>query len=86
MAVFVEKYGEEDHPIPSVSAVDMLRYLIETRQKTQREVAAGAGLADSTNSWISVLCFARRFAYLAIIPESPQGIRRESLSPLMDAG
>jgi HTH-type transcriptional regulator / antitoxin HigA len=30
----------------------MLRYLIESQQKTQREVAAGAGLADSTISEI----------------------------------
>ncbi len=52
LAVFVEKYEEEHHPIPPVSGVDMLRYLIETRQKTQREVAAGAGLADSTISEI----------------------------------
>jgi HTH-type transcriptional regulator/antitoxin HigA len=52
LAVFVEKYEEEHHPIPPVSGVDMLRYLIENRQKTQREVAAGAGLADSTISEI----------------------------------
>jgi HTH-type transcriptional regulator / antitoxin HigA len=50
LAVFVEKYEEEHHPIPPVSGVEMLRYLIETRQKTQREVAAGTGLADSTIS------------------------------------
>jgi HTH-type transcriptional regulator / antitoxin HigA len=50
LAVFVEKYEEEHHPIPPVSGVDMLRYLIETHQKTQREVAAGTGLADSTIS------------------------------------
>ena len=30
----------------------MLRYLIETHQKTQREVAVGTGLADSTISEI----------------------------------
>jgi HTH-type transcriptional regulator / antitoxin HigA len=52
LAVFVEKYEEEHHPNPPVSRVDMLRYLIETRQKTQREVAAGAGLSDSTISEI----------------------------------
>ena len=52
IAVFVEKYEEEHQPIPPVSGVDMLHYLIETRQKTQREVAAGAGLADSTISEI----------------------------------
>jgi hypothetical protein len=34
LAVFVEKYEVEHHPIPTVSGVDMLRYLIETHQKT----------------------------------------------------
>jgi HTH-type transcriptional regulator / antitoxin HigA len=34
LAVFVEKYEEEHHPIPQVSGVDMLRHLIETHQKT----------------------------------------------------
>jgi HTH-type transcriptional regulator / antitoxin HigA len=52
LAEFVEKYEEEHHPIPPVSGVHMLRYLIENRQKTQREVAAGAGLVDSTISEI----------------------------------
>jgi HTH-type transcriptional regulator / antitoxin HigA len=52
VAVFVEKYEEEHHPIPPVSGVDMLRYLIETRQKTQRDVAVGTGLSDSTISEI----------------------------------
>jgi HTH-type transcriptional regulator / antitoxin HigA len=52
LATFVEKYEEEHHAIPPVSGVDMLRYLIETHQKTQREVAAGSGLADSTISEI----------------------------------
>jgi HTH-type transcriptional regulator / antitoxin HigA len=48
----VAKYEEEHHPIPQVSGVDILRYLIETHKKTQREVAAGSGLADSTISEI----------------------------------
>ena len=52
LAVFAEKYEEEHHRIPSVLGVDMLRYLIKTHQKTQREVAAGTGLADSTISEI----------------------------------
>jgi HTH-type transcriptional regulator / antitoxin HigA len=51
-AVFVGKYEGEHHPIPPVSGVDMLRYLIETHQQTQREVATRAGLADSTISEI----------------------------------
>jgi HTH-type transcriptional regulator/antitoxin HigA len=52
LAVFVGKYEEEHHAIPQVSGVDMLRYLIETHQKTRRDVAAGTGLADSTISEI----------------------------------
>ena len=52
LAVLIEKFEEEHHPIPAASGVDMLRYMIETHQKTQREVAAVAGLADSTISEI----------------------------------
>jgi HTH-type transcriptional regulator/antitoxin HigA len=52
LAVFVEKYEEEYHPVPQVSGIDMLRYLIETHEKTLREVAAGTGLAYSTISEI----------------------------------
>jgi HTH-type transcriptional regulator / antitoxin HigA len=52
LAAFVEKHEEEHHPIPPVPGVDMLRYLIETHQKTQRKVAGGSGLADSTISEI----------------------------------
>jgi HTH-type transcriptional regulator / antitoxin HigA len=52
LAVFVEEYEEEHHPIPSVSGVEMLHCLIETRQKTQQDVAVGTGLADSTISEI----------------------------------
>jgi HTH-type transcriptional regulator/antitoxin HigA len=52
LATFVEKYEEEHHTIPPVSGVGMLRYLIETHQTTQRDVAAGSGLADSTISEI----------------------------------
>jgi HTH-type transcriptional regulator/antitoxin HigA len=52
LAVFVEKYEKAHLAIPPVSGVDMLRYLIETHQKTQREVAAGTGLAGSTISEI----------------------------------
>jgi HTH-type transcriptional regulator/antitoxin HigA len=51
LAVFVEKYEEEHYAIPPISGVDMLCYLIETRQKTKRD-AAGADLADSTTSEI----------------------------------
>ena len=54
LAVFVEKYEEEHHPIPPVSGVDMLRYLIETRQnrgkasqKDGGELSPCAGDANS---------------------------------------
>jgi HTH-type transcriptional regulator / antitoxin HigA len=52
MAVFVEKYEEEHHPIPPASGAEMLQYLIETRSVTQSNVAAGTGLAESTISEI----------------------------------
>jgi HTH-type transcriptional regulator/antitoxin HigA len=51
-AVFVEEYEEEHRSILLVSAVDMLRYLVETHQKTQRDIAVGTGLSDSTISEI----------------------------------
>jgi HTH-type transcriptional regulator / antitoxin HigA len=50
LSVFVEKYEEEHHAVPPASGIDMLRYLIEIHQKTQSDVAAGTGLADSTVS------------------------------------
>jgi HTH-type transcriptional regulator / antitoxin HigA len=46
--VFVEQYEEEHHAIATASELDLLRYLIETHQKTQSDVTAGTGLADST--------------------------------------
>ena len=50
LAVFVEKYEDEHDPIAPASGVEMLRGLIESRQITRRDVAAGAGLAVSTVS------------------------------------
>jgi HTH-type transcriptional regulator/antitoxin HigA len=50
MAVFVEKYEDEHDPIAAASGVEMLRALIESRQFTSSDVAAGAGLAVSTVS------------------------------------
>jgi HTH-type transcriptional regulator/antitoxin HigA len=52
LAIFVEKYEDEHYPIPPVSGVEMLRHLIEERQLTQSDVAAGTGLANSTVSEI----------------------------------
>jgi HTH-type transcriptional regulator/antitoxin HigA len=48
----VEKYETEHHPMPPVSDADMLRHLIESRETTQAEVAAEAGIAESTISEI----------------------------------
>ena len=52
LAVFVEKYEDEHYPIPPASGAEMLEYLIESREMTQRDVAAGTGLSDSTISEI----------------------------------
>jgi len=48
----VEDYEDEHHPIPAVSGVPMLRYLIESKGISQARVAAGAGIAESTLSEI----------------------------------
>lgn len=50
LAVFVEKYEDEHEPIAPASGVEMLRDLIESRQITPGDVAAGAGLSVSTVS------------------------------------
>jgi antitoxin component HigA of HigAB toxin-antitoxin module len=50
LAVFVEKYEDEHDPIEPASGVEMLRALVESRQITPGDVAAGAGLAASTVS------------------------------------
>jgi HTH-type transcriptional regulator/antitoxin HigA len=50
LAVFIEKYEDRHDPIPPASGAEMLRYLIEARQITQSDVAAGAGLSNSTLS------------------------------------
>jgi HTH-type transcriptional regulator/antitoxin HigA len=52
LAGLVEKYEDEHHPIPAVSGVPMLRYLIESRGVPQARVAAEAGLAESALSEI----------------------------------
>jgi HTH-type transcriptional regulator / antitoxin HigA len=52
LALFVEKYERAHEPIPAATGVEMLGYLIETHGVKQGEVAAGAGLADSTVSEI----------------------------------
>ena len=52
LALFVEKYEEEHYPIPPASGAEMLQYLIEAHFRTQSDVAAGAGLPESTVSEI----------------------------------
>jgi HTH-type transcriptional regulator/antitoxin HigA len=52
LAGLVERYEDEHHPIPVVTGVPMLRYLIESRGVPQARVAAGAGLAESALSEI----------------------------------
>jgi HTH-type transcriptional regulator/antitoxin HigA len=46
----VEAYEDEQIPMESVSDADMLRYLIEIKDVTQAQAAAGAGIAESTIS------------------------------------
>ena len=50
LTVFVKKYEDEHHPMPPVSGVDMLRYLLETHNVTQSTLATATGLAVSTIS------------------------------------
>ena len=52
LAFFVEKYERAHVQVPTASGAAMLGYLIETHGVTQGEVAAGAGLVDSTISEI----------------------------------
>jgi len=52
LAVFVQKYEDEHHPMPPVLGVDMLRYLLETHNVTQSRLASATGLAVSTISEI----------------------------------
>lgn len=46
----VERYEQEHHPIPPATDAELLRYLIESREVTQAQVAAGTGIAESTIS------------------------------------
>jgi HTH-type transcriptional regulator / antitoxin HigA len=48
----IEKYEDERYPIPAVSGIAMLRYLIESRGVSQAKVAAEASIAESTLSEI----------------------------------
>jgi HTH-type transcriptional regulator / antitoxin HigA len=48
----IEKHEDERYPIPVVSGVPMLRFLIESKDVPQARVAAEAGIAESTLSEI----------------------------------
>jgi HTH-type transcriptional regulator/antitoxin HigA len=48
----VERYESEHHPIAPVSDVEMLEYLIESRDTTKSKVATATGIALSTISEI----------------------------------
>jgi HTH-type transcriptional regulator / antitoxin HigA len=52
LSVFVEKYEDEHQPMPPVSGVEMLRYLLETHKITQSALASATGMAVSTISEI----------------------------------
>ncbi len=52
LAIFVERFERQHNPDRTAKGVQMLRYLIEVRKSTQRDVAAGTGLAVSTISKI----------------------------------
>ena len=52
LAGLVENYEDQHHPIPAVTGVPMLRYLIESRGVPQARVAAEAGIAESALSEI----------------------------------
>jgi HTH-type transcriptional regulator/antitoxin HigA len=48
----IEKYEDQRYPIPAVSGVSMLRYLIEFKGMARVKMAAEAGIAESTLSEI----------------------------------
>lgn len=46
----VMKYEAEHYPLPTVGGPAMVRHLIEAREKTQAEVSASTGIAESSLS------------------------------------
>jgi HTH-type transcriptional regulator/antitoxin HigA len=48
----IENYEDERYPIPAISGVPMLRYLIESKGVARAKVAAESGIAESTLSEI----------------------------------
>jgi HTH-type transcriptional regulator / antitoxin HigA len=52
LSELIEKYEDEQYPIPAVPGVSMLRYLVESKGVTRAKVAVEAGIAESTLSEI----------------------------------
>jgi HTH-type transcriptional regulator / antitoxin HigA len=48
----IEKYEDEEYPVPGISGVSMLRYLIESKCMTRAKLAVEAVIAESTLSEI----------------------------------
>jgi HTH-type transcriptional regulator/antitoxin HigA len=59
LADLVEKYEDDEPPMPPVSEAEMLRHLIEARGITQTKLAQDIGIPDSTIS--EVLASKREF-------------------------
>jgi HTH-type transcriptional regulator/antitoxin HigA len=52
LSVFVEEYEEKHYPMGHATGVEMLEFVIENRGLKQTDVAAGAGIPESTLSGI----------------------------------
>jgi HTH-type transcriptional regulator / antitoxin HigA len=50
LAVLVQAYEDQHHPLPPVSGADMLRHFLEQHDKTLSQVARDTGIAVSTLS------------------------------------
>jgi HTH-type transcriptional regulator / antitoxin HigA len=50
----VQRYENDQHPMPPVSDSQMLRHLIEAKNVTQAQVARATGIAESTISAVLV--------------------------------
>ena len=59
LGALIEEYEDEHHPIEDVSEPVMLAHLIESKGVTQRAVAAGTGIKESSIS--DLLAGRRRF-------------------------
>jgi len=52
LAVLIQAYEDENHPLPAVPAADMLRHFLGQHDKTISQVARDTGIAVSTLSAI----------------------------------